>query len=118
MRSDSVLAIEATGVGIFDFDPQSLEQSFSAEALRLWGFDLGVEPTPERVLGAVYPEDVAQVKEAAIGSLDPMGSGEFAIEHRLVLSNGSVRWLSSMGRTQFVGANGSRRAVRVGRNHA
>ncbi len=106
------LAVEATGVGIFDFDPQTRRQSFSAEALRLWGFAPGAEPDPDLVLRTIHPEDRARAQAATLGSLDPDGSGRFAVEHRLVLADGAVRWISAMGRTQFTGTNGNRCAVR------
>ena len=91
------LAIEQTGVGIFDFDPQSQRQSFSAEALRLWGMDPDLEPTPELVMSAMHPEDRARAEAITQGSLDPTGSGQFALEHRLIRPDGSVRWIKCYG---------------------
>ncbi len=106
------LAVEATGVGIFDFDPVSRRQTFSIEAMRLWGFEMGSEPSPERVLNAVHPNDRASVQATVEGSLAPNGPGRFTIEHRLIHADGTVRWVATTGRTLFIGENEQRRAIR------
>ncbi len=106
------LAVEATQLGILDFDPINGQQTLNAEALRLWGFSNDVNPTPERLLNAVHPDDRELLRSVTAESLNPHGSGRFSIEHRVIHPDGSLRWLSVSASTIFKGENENRRAVR------
>ncbi len=106
------LAVEATQVGIIDYDPLTGRQTFSEEAIRMWGFEPHSQPTPDRVLAAVHPDDRDIASSATRASLDPEGTGGFAIEHRIVRPDGSVRWIAASAKTVFAEHGGQRQAVR------
>ncbi|MCA9112206.1 MAG: response regulator, partial [Planctomycetaceae bacterium] len=57
-------------------------------------------------------EDRDRVAEKIAAALDPEGDGEFSDEHRIVRSDGEVRWLLMQGRTVFRGKGDARKAVR------
>lgn len=87
------LAVEATGMGTWDYLPstKTLELSDSAKAL----LDLPPHPqqTYERFLSRVHPEDRSTVDGAVHACLD----GRIPVcdvEHRIVLSDGSIRWVA------------------------
>ncbi|MBY0527307.1 MAG: response regulator [Gemmataceae bacterium] len=106
------LAVEATGLGIFDYRPETRQQEWSAGCKAIWGLPADAAVPPEVVLAAVHPEDRDRAKAMAEGSLDPAGPGQFHMEHRVVRPDGSVAWVLAQGKTFFEGANGQRRAVR------
>lgn len=106
------LAHEATGLGVFDFDPLTNRHFWSERAKAIWGFPVDEPVRPDRIWKVVPAADRERSKRAAEASLDPDGCGEFAVEHRVVHPDGSVRWVSLRGRTTFEEAGGVRRAVR------
>ncbi|MBY0398279.1 MAG: PAS domain-containing protein, partial [Thermoleophilia bacterium] len=93
------LAVEATGVGIFDLDPATGRHVLSEQARQIWGFPAGVDPDAPALLAAVHPDDRGAVR-AAWSAPDPASSG-FSVEHRLVRPDGEVRWASTSARTIF-----------------
>ncbi|MFO0877449.1 MAG: PAS domain S-box protein [Gemmataceae bacterium] len=93
------LAVEATGVGIYDFDPVTRRQVFSDQARAIWGFPPGTELTPEVVLEAIHPDDRDWVRAAAEASLAPQAEGRFEVRHRIVRPDGEIRWVQVSGRT-------------------
>ncbi len=105
------LAVEATGVGIFDFDPVTGRQVLNDQAIRILGFPLGTDPTPQTILKAVHSDEREWVRAATVESLDPKGKGRFDLTHRIVRPDGEVRWVAVSGRTTFAG-EGRRTAVR------
>lgn len=106
------LAIEATGLGIFDYSPQTGQQEWSERCKQIWGLPPDAPVPPEVVAKAIHPDDRERAQRITETSLDPRGPGEFVMEHRLVLANGTVRWVLVRGKTIFDGAVGRRRAVR------
>ena len=108
----SALAVESMGIGRFDYDPSSGVQRFCARCKQICGLAPEDEPTPTRIEGLVHPDDRFAVR-AVMESLNPAGSGEFIVEHRIVRPDGAVRWLEVRGRTIFEGSGSERRAHRV-----
>ena len=110
-QTQTSLALEATGVGVFRYDARTGRQAFSPRLLSIWGLRADEEPTPERIRGLVHPEDSAAL-EAVEASLDPNGPGRFSLEHRIVRPDGEVRWLQAQGQAEFEEIDGARRARR------
>ncbi|UMY16553.1 PAS domain-containing protein [Methylobacterium organophilum] len=107
------LAVEATGVGIFDYDLVTGTLIWDARTREMFG--LGPED-PVSYEGAflpgLHPEDRARTDAAVRAALDPAGSGVFDCEYRTVAADGNVlRWIAARGRltsvegrpTRFVG---------------
>lgn len=95
------LAVEATGVGIFDYDPASGHQSLSEQALIIWGLTPGCDTSGPAILNAVHPDDRERVISMCKASLDPQGDGVLSLEHRLLRPDGALRWVASAAQTMF-----------------
>lgn len=106
------LAVDATGLGIFDFLPQTGEQVWSERCKTIWGLPADARLTFSDVLNAVHPEDRAIVQQVMDESKDPSGQGEFVVEHRIVRPDDSIGWVLVQGKTVFEGADENRRPVR------
>jgi PAS domain S-box-containing protein len=103
------VAIDAAGVGTFEWDLASGAVTWDDRLLELFGHDRGsFEGTIAGFAERLHPDDspgVAQALQAAVDSC-----GEFAAEYRVVLPGGQTRWVAARGRA-LCGESG--RAVRV-----
>jgi PAS domain S-box-containing protein len=90
------LAQEAGRIGNWDWDLDSGRTGWSPSLFRLLGLDPArVEPSGDAFYACIHPEDRARVVEegqAAVRGDRPLDS-----EFRVVLPDGSVRWLASRG---------------------
>src|SRR6516225_1221736 len=111
-RKESYLA-EAqllSHTGSFGWDVSSGKIHWSLETFRIFEYALGSEPTIEGVIERTHPEDrpsVQQLLERVSRERE-----EFDLEHRLLMPDGSVKYLHVVGRPstdaldrfEFVGA--------------
>ncbi len=92
-RREAYLA-EAQGLsrtGSFGWDISSREIFWSEETFRIFEYDRETKPTVERVIERTHPEDqafLAQTIERAAS--EKVG---FGFEHRLLMPDGSVKWV-------------------------
>jgi PAS domain S-box-containing protein len=96
-RSEAYLA-EAqrlSHIGSFGWTPSTGEFHWSDETFRILEYDSSVKPTMERVLQRVHPDDLAIVRQV----IDGTSRGDKAvITHRLLMPDGSVKFLHVLGR--------------------
>jgi PAS domain S-box-containing protein len=105
------LAIEATGLGTWDYDPLTSVVHADERCLRLLGLPPDATLDYAVHLSALHPEDRERVHHVVQRSLSPVGTGSHQVEFRTVgLRDGIERWLSGNGRALF-DENG--RAVRL-----
>jgi PAS domain S-box-containing protein len=106
------IALQLTGIGTFEYDIASGRQILSGHARTLWGFGPDDEVSPQAVRRAIHPDDrkLASLPPAALAV---GGTGAFAFEHRVVLPDGSTRWMETRGHTLFQHDGGQPRPVRV-----
>jgi PAS domain S-box-containing protein len=112
-RSEAYLA-EAqtlTHTGSFGWNVSSEELWWSRESFRILGYDLTTKPSVDLVLERIHPEDravVGQVTERA-----RQDQKDFDLEHRLLMPDGSVKYLrvaahawkrAKSGDLEFVGS--------------
>jgi PAS domain S-box-containing protein len=84
---------------------------WSQETYRIFGYDPETEPTVEMVLERCHPADRSFVQET-IGRASTEESAVMDFEHRLLMSDGSIKYLRVVGRSkkeewgdaQFIGA--------------
>jgi len=107
------LAALAAGFGTFDFDPLTGINRWSPGARRILGLEQEPVVSFERLMSVIHPEDRVRVLEAMRQGENPKGSGEFEDEHRIVRSDGVVRWVLVKSRTAFHGEGPQRHAARV-----
>ena len=95
-RSEAYLA-EAQRLsytGSFGWTPSTGELHWSDETFRILGYDPSIKPTIERVLQRVHPDDLAMVHQI----LDETSrGGKIDITHRLLLPEGSVKFVHVLG---------------------
>ncbi|NEK93863.1 SpoIIE family protein phosphatase [Modestobacter muralis] len=95
LRGD--LAIEAAGIGIFDWDLATGRLDWDDRMLRLLDYDRSAFPgTIRALLDRLDPDEVDRVRtviDAAVAA-----GGPFELEYRALLPSGEVRWMASRGR--------------------
>jgi len=91
------LAVEAAELGFWTWNPKREEIWASERTLALFGRSRNIGLTYEDFLNAVHSDDRTNVQGSiAAAALLPM---EFRLEHRIVRSDGTVRWVSTRGRS-------------------
>jgi PAS domain S-box-containing protein len=97
-RSEMYLAEaqQLSHTGSFGWDPASGKISWSDETYRIFGFDPAVEPTIQMVIDRTHPDDRARVRE--IVDRASIESGAFMAEHRLLMDDGSVKYVRAVAR--------------------
>jgi PAS domain S-box-containing protein len=112
-RSEAYLA-EAqrlSHTGSFGWDVFGGEIFWSEETFRIFGYEDGTEPTPERILQRTHPDDRVLVQRVIDRA--QRDRKEFDVEHRLLMPDGSVKYLhvvahplktNEAGKHEFVGA--------------
>lgn len=110
------LAVQATGLGTWDWDMARDAVLWSERTYALFGLAPDSAVDYARFLNAVHPDDRAATDAAVRAALDPDGDGRFAAEFRALQPDGTVRWLSTQGQTHFEevkSGTGDRRPVRL-----
>jgi serine phosphatase RsbU (regulator of sigma subunit)/PAS domain-containing protein len=103
------LAIDAAGIGTFDWDLVSGRLSWDDRLSTMFGYEPGsFDETIEAFSARLHPDDVLRVNETLQQSIRTCG--EYDAEYRVVLPDGGTRWVHARGRT-LAGPDGS--AVRV-----
>ena len=92
-RSEAYLAgaQRLSHTGSFGWTPSTGELHWSDEIFRILEYDSSVEPTMERVLQRIHPDDLAMMRQL----FDETSSGEkdFDTTHRLLMPDGSVKFV-------------------------
>jgi PAS domain S-box-containing protein len=82
--------------GSFGWNPSSGQLFWSDETFSVLGYDQGVTPSLDLVFRRVHPEDVALVRETR--SAASKNEKSFDFEHRLLLPNGSIKYVHVVAR--------------------
>ena len=91
------LAVDVAGIGAFDWDLATGELRWDERLQELFGLEPGsFGGTIEAFDAAVHPEDGPRVTQALTEAVK--SCGELAVEYRIVLPDGSVRWIAARGR--------------------
>ncbi|MXG90026.1 SpoIIE family protein phosphatase [Nocardioides flavescens] len=103
------LAVDAAGVGAFDWDLVTGELRWDSRLLDLFGLDRTTfGGTIDAFNDALHPDDLDRVTRALTEAIDTIGL--YAAEYRVVLPDGTIRWIAARGRA-LAGPDG--RAARV-----
>jgi PAS domain S-box-containing protein len=89
-------AQQLSHTGSFDWHVSSGELIWSKESFRIFGFDAAATPTVDMMFGRVHPDDITFVRLAfdrATHDRQP-----FDVEHRLLMPDGSIRYLQVVAR--------------------
>ena len=91
-----VLAAEATHHGVWELNPATNELWMSDKARSLFQFDPDVVLDERMLQGRIHPEDRARWQSAVKNAIEMQG--DYAIEYRVLLPDGTLRWISGRGR--------------------
>ena len=107
------LALEAAGLGVWDWDLERDQLHWDEGARALHGLPAGATATREELLARIHPADREAFQAAVLASVDPAVRGPCEVTYRVAAPDGSERWIHAAGRVEWAGENGSTRAVRV-----
>ncbi|MBM7114950.1 PAS domain-containing protein [Archangium primigenium] len=96
------LAVEATALGIWDFDPLTQRLGWDARCKELFGVSPDANVTYALFDARLHPEDRAATHAAVTRALEPDSQGLYDVEYRAVTEPGQPpRWLRATGRAIF-----------------
>jgi len=111
-RREALLARaqQLSQTGSFDWKVSADELVWSEETFRIFGYDRTTKPTVSLALERVHPDDLAFVKQTIERAAQ--GGGDYEHEYRLLMPNGSVKYVQVAARPvtrdssglEFVGA--------------
>ncbi|MCA0146991.1 SpoIIE family protein phosphatase [Blastococcus sp. LR1] len=91
------LAIDAAGIGSFDWDLRSGRLIWDDRLVELFGFERGAfDESFDAFLGRLHPEDRQRTAEAAQAVVEQ--NGVLDVEYRVQLPSGETRWVQGRGR--------------------
>jgi diguanylate cyclase (GGDEF)-like protein/PAS domain S-box-containing protein len=96
-----VRAIQAVGMGTWDWDLVSDALHLSAGFEALYGQAPGALPTAQAAAKLVHNEDVVAYRRAFATALRRPADAGFDIEFRVARGNSSLRWLRIQGRAEW-----------------
>jgi len=93
------LAVETTGLGIFDLDLATGKGEWSNIAKGHYGLPPEAEVDLELALNTMHPEDRAHIERLVKDAATPGGTGVYSAQYRTVgEADGKVRWISMRAR--------------------
>ncbi len=92
------IAAEVGGFGLYDYDLEHGGMYWSPELHEILGTD-GTAAAPEDA--SIHPDDREVTLERFAAAQSPSGDGAFDFEYRMIRPDGTVRWVSTHGRTYF-----------------
>ncbi|THD77146.1 MAG: PAS domain S-box protein [Phenylobacterium sp.] len=97
-RSRLEVAVEATGLGFWEWNPRTNVLNWSERNKAVFGFPADAAVTMDAYMAAIHPDDVDRCREAYVQARERAGGGDFAMEYRAVMPNGQLRWILTQGR--------------------
>jgi PAS domain S-box-containing protein len=106
------LGMQIAGFALARFDYASNTVELSPETAALYGLPVHeLVVSRERIHATFHPEEQSELAQLIEQVLDPAGSGWFAHDHRVVWSDGNVRWLSVRKQVFFDRSNPPERPI-------
>ena len=106
------LAVEAAGLGTWDYNPVTGQAIWSARCKEAFGLPPDAQASSEQFLQRVHPEDRSRVEEVIHKAMDPNGTGRYENDYRVLWQDGTVRWIISKGKVFFREIDSTRQPVR------
>ena len=92
------IALDAAQLGRWEFDIPQQRLEWSAITRRMYGVPLDVPVSPETYMALVHPDDRHLIEAA---TRDGLARRPIEVEFRIVLPDGTVKWIMSRGKTLF-----------------
>jgi two-component system cell cycle sensor histidine kinase/response regulator CckA len=106
-------AVRVSEIGIFDHDHGTDIHYWSARQREIYGWPEDEPITVPTFLERLHPGDRNAIAAGIQRAHGPDGDGSFDVEHRIIRSDGEVRWISTRSITLFAGEGAARRPVRT-----
>lgn len=106
-------AISVARFGVFEHDHLTGALHLSPLTRKIHAWSNQDTSSLEELSAQVHPEERERFIAAVRQAHDPGGDGFFALEYRIVVDGGRVRWINARARTFFEGENGARHPVRT-----
>jgi PAS domain S-box-containing protein len=106
------LALDAACLGWWHTDPATGATQWDRRFREIFGFaDSRRDDARQAVFDRIHPEDRGPVWEAAAAAMDPTDPKPYSAEYRVMLPDGSLRWVEAHGFASFEGEGDDRRAT-------
>lgn len=92
------VAVEATGLGFWEWNPRSGALNWSDRNKAIFGLPSEAPVTIELYVATIHPDDRERALETYRRARDAADGGDFAMEYRAVAPNGQLRWILTQGR--------------------
>ncbi|MGE0471287.1 MAG: PAS domain S-box protein [Nitrospira sp.] len=106
------LVHQATGIGTFEWRPDSGQVIWNRAHYTLFGIDPLRPCSFDLWRSAVHPDDLVQTLQAIQSRLD-QEEGVMDVAYRIVRPDGSIRWMQGLGRLYPASEHGPRRVVGI-----
>ena len=109
------LALDISRMSFWSLDPAIRCVRMDSRMRAMWGEKSDEELIPlDKVLARIHPADRQVVATAVNNALDPDGPGVYLPnDYRIILDDGSLRWLSANGMTMFSGRGSKKHAIEL-----
>ncbi|HVU31007.1 MAG TPA: PAS domain-containing protein [Sphingomicrobium sp.] len=96
-------AVELAGLGLYSIEIEDGQErlSWDDRVRRMWGLPSHAKVDHQVWLDGIHPEDRERVEAAVERAFDPMGSGLYEAEYRVLGADGVERWVATRGQTRF-----------------
>ena len=95
------LAVEATDLGLWDYDIRSGALVWSGRLREMFGLRPEEPVSYQRYVAGLHPDDHDQVLAAYEQACVSGAEGRFGREHRILLPDGGIRWVYGAGQILF-----------------
>jgi len=96
------LAANTAGLGLWVWDATRDKSWVTPEGRRLFGWAEFEPVNLERFIHTLHPDDREPTRQAVLQSLQ--NGSDYVAEYRVVLSDGTIRWIATRGRIEFDGS--------------
>lgn len=92
------LALEATGVGTFDYDLVNDVLEWDDRCRELFGLPPDASVDYQTFLTGLHPDDRSKIHSSVKSAIDPEGDGDYDVIYRTVsVVDGRMRWVAAKG---------------------
>jgi PAS domain S-box-containing protein len=115
LRSEEqlLLALEGAELGVFDSNLITGEAFWDSRYREIFGVSQDEPASTEKSFSIIHPDDRPLAAQALENALDPMSTGIYRIEKRVVWPNGTIRWISTKGQVRYEVKYGIRAPARL-----
>ncbi len=101
-------ATRAGGLGIHEYDPVTNRLTWDEQMREWWGLAAHEEPTYQKFVDRLHPDDRSSMQNAVDLALDPRSGARYEAEFRVIHPDGTLRWMRATGLVTFAEGHAAR----------